>query len=158
MSQEQAFKVRFHDVKNGWMTVVITSFEQSLSFSASYTPYDSIQELVNALFDFLSWSESESVVRWNEQPNEYQFIFVNAGGKAEFKVYEISQRVSGKSLEPVFSVSGSHLQIALPFWRALRDLETTPAHNYEAEWRKSFPSRELAVLTAKVKELQQVEL
>lgn len=155
-----SLKVRFEEVKSGWMTVRLESPEQTLSFSPSYTPYDSIAELINALYDFLSWSESEtkSVVRWNEQPNEYEFVFVNAGEKAELTISEISERVSGRVRESIFSISDSRLQIALPFWRALRDLETTPAHNYEAEWRMSFPSREMAVLTAKVKELQQVEL
>jgi hypothetical protein len=153
----EVLKVRFADVKGGWMSVSLVSYEQSLSFFPTYTPYDSIDELVNVLFDFLSWSESESVVRWNEQPNEFQFVFVNAGEKAEFKVYEISQRVSGLTSELVLSVSGSRLQIALPFWRALRDLETNPNHNYESEWRRSFPSGEMAALTTKVKELQKIE-
>ncbi|MDX2039881.1 MAG: addiction module protein [Acidobacteriota bacterium] len=154
-----SLKVRFEAVKSGWMTVRLESPEQTLSFSPSYTPYDSIAELINALYDFLSWSESEtkSVVRWNEQPNEYEFVFVNAGEKAGLTISEISERVSGRVREAVFSISDSHLQIALPFWRALRDLQTNPFHNYEAEWRRQFPSREMDALTDKVKVIQEIE-
>ncbi|MFN0108958.1 MAG: hypothetical protein ACKVZH_08890 [Blastocatellia bacterium] len=154
----EKLKVRFAEVKRGWMSVSITSLEQSLSFFPTYTPYDSISDLVNALYDFLSWSESESIVRWNEQPGEYEFVFVNTGENAVLNIYEISERVSGRMRESVFSVSGLPLAIALPFWRALRDLETNPIHNYEAEWRRPFPSPEMVALTKKVKELQQVKI
>lgn len=150
MRQERKFKVQFSDVKNGWMTVSLVSAKQLLTFSASYTTYDPISE-----YDFLSWPESESIVHWNEKPDEYVFVFLSEREKAEITVYEISQRVSGRARELVFAFSESHLQIALPFWRALRDLEANSIHNYEVEWRRQFPSREMVVLTEKLKQLQE---
>lgn len=153
----EMLKLRFTEVKSGWMNVSLTSAEQSLSFAPCYTPYDSISELVNALYDLLSWSDSESIARWNEEPDEYAFVFVKTEDNAEFTVYEITERVSGRVREMVFQISGSPLQIALPMWRALRDLETNPNHNYEAEWRRSFPSQEMAALTEKIREWQELD-
>lgn len=157
MSEENTFKVRFADVKSGWMTVSLKTSEQSFSFSPSYTPYDSIGELVNALYNFLWWSGSESFVRWNEKPNEYEFVFMTVDRTPGFTVYETTERVSGRARDVAFSCSGSRFQIVLPFWRALRDLETNPEHNYEIEWRRPFPFREMAALTVKVKQFQELE-
>lgn len=157
MGQENAFKVQFADVKSGWMTISLNTPEQSLSISPSYTPYDSIYELISALYDFLWWPESSSSVHWNEQPSEYEFVFVTVDEKSKLTVYEITERLSGRTRDTIFSLHDSPLQIVLPFWRALRDLETNPEHNYEIEWRRPFPLREMAALTVKVKQFQELD-
>ncbi len=46
MSKQAGLKVRFSEVKNGWMTVCLSVGENSFSLYPGYTPYDSIEELV----------------------------------------------------------------------------------------------------------------
>jgi hypothetical protein len=124
MSDQAKLKVRFDEVRHGWMSVQLNVGETSFSFFASYTPYDSIEELIRALYNVLTWSESDSVVRWGDEPDEYEFSLKAANGQILVVIYEVTERIAGRARDEVFSfrvarlkllfLSGGHCAISKP--------------------------------------------
>ncbi|BAY76926.1 hypothetical protein NIES25_33840 [Nostoc linckia NIES-25] len=145
------FCVRFGDVNHGWLTVKLITQEQELSFAASYTPYDSLSELVDGLSLFLQTGASK-LVRWNTEPIEYEFIFSKCDEQAQLQVleYASSQQNQGTA-KAVFKFSGSRESLTLAFWRALRDLETRVG--FEQEWHRSFPKHGMQLLGQQIHNL-----
>lgn len=147
----QNFCVRFGDANHGWLPVILITNEQEFSFAASYVPYDSLSQLVEALSLFLKTSASKVVI-WNTEPIEYEFIFSECDDQAQIEVFEYagSQRIQGTD-KAVFKFSGSRQSLAIPFWRALRDIETRV--DFEQKWQRSFPKHGMQLLRQQIHKL-----
>uniref|UniRef100_A0A0C1N5B2 Uncharacterized protein n=1 Tax=Tolypothrix bouteillei VB521301 TaxID=1479485 RepID=A0A0C1N5B2_9CYAN len=91
-------------------------------------------------------------MRWNTEPIEYEFIFSESDGQAQLEVVEYanSKRIKGKS-QTVFHLNGSRKFLVLPFWRALRDVETRIA--FEQKWQRSFPKLGMQQLGQQIQHL-----
>ncbi|BAY27819.1 hypothetical protein NIES2100_76450 [Calothrix sp. NIES-2100] len=140
----QTFKVCFRCLSHAWIAVELLSQEQQLSFIASYTPYNSFLELIDALLVFLKRSD-RTVVRWNTEPIEYEFQFYNHGQQAILDILKLRDCWTNRlANELVLRINSSHLSIVLPFWRALRHLQTDS--NFEQQWGRAFPQREMKLL------------
>ena len=134
------------------MSLSLTAEGQRLVMGASFTPYDSVRDLVEALSALLAGA-GEVNVRWNCEPEEFDFKMVAAGDGVQFKVvrYPNHRRLRGSS-RTVFSLGGSKLEICLPFWRALRDLRRRIAEDeFDKNWRRPFPDSEMQQLTRLVR-------
>lgn len=146
------FRVSFGDVKHGWMPVNLITNNQQFSFIASYTPYDSIAELVEALSSFIQRGYPK-IVRWNTEPTEYEFIFSESNNQGMLKVLEYTNRQKFQNLEQiVFTFCSSRVLLVIPFWRALRDVETR--YNFEKNWQRAFPKREMQLLKEQIHKQQ----
>ena len=62
----------------GWAMVRLTAPGVRLEFAASYTPWDSINQLAQATAGLLA-GLPEQVVAWNTEPVEYEFRFATKG-------------------------------------------------------------------------------
>ncbi|OUL35103.1 hypothetical protein BV372_12160 [Nostoc sp. T09] len=133
----QRFQFCFECPAHDWIFVKVLSQEQQLSFIASYTPYNSFIELIDALLIFLKRSD-RTVVRWNTELIEYDFHFYNNDQQAMLDIVKLTDcQINSLANELVFRINSSPIFIALSFWRALRHLETDS--NFEQKWGRAFP-------------------
>ena len=155
MSKSHRLELVLDRPESGWLRVELSFGEQKYSFCPSYTPYDSISELVYALLKILQGYD-ETVVRWNDEPVEHEFVFELRGEQVGFRVYLINETVIGKVREQVFMFSGTKYEVIWPIWKAIRDMQSRQSlEEYEREWRP-FPKREMNELTKRVKEMKEI--
>lgn len=146
------FRVRFGDTNHGWMPVNLITNDQQFSFIASYIPYDSLAELVEALSLFLQVGYSK-IVRWNAEPTYYEFIFSESNEQAMLRVIEYTnQKLVQNAEQVVFTFSGSRVSLIIPFWRALRDIETR--HGFEQNWQRPFAKQGMQLLGEQIHKQQ----
>ena len=136
------FRVRFEDILDGGLLVRLDAANHHLSFFASPIPYDSLADLVTALITVLAADTIQIVVRWNTEPVEYAFQFSVENGSILLKIEQFPDSTRQPDTgQIVFSVHGSRAAIVLPFWRALRSMESK---NHEIWWRHHpFPTNDM---------------
>jgi len=142
-------KVVFDDPGDGWVGLKLSRDGEVADIIASYAPYDSFLDLVDALYNLFLY-EGEWKVIWNEAPVEYEVCFGRAGTLVSLEVLEFpDRRREIQRAQSRLSASGSYEDVAVPFWRALRNLQgrfTTEELN--ARWHRPFPSKEIDGLMA----------
>ena len=148
-------KIAFNDLEHGWVRLTISSGVETFTVVASYTPSDSFLDLTNALHSLLR--DGQAKVMWNCEPPEYEMLFSSGGSDISLQIYEYSDYRRGNERgEQVFAVSGTYKDICIPFWRALRDLQGRfSAEELDSRWHRPFPSREIDLLTAEIKEVRE---
>jgi hypothetical protein len=106
--------------------------------------YDSLSQLAQALIVLLA-AEGSAIVAWDTEPTEYEFRFAASGDAARFEIVEFadSRRLQGQG-STVFVMDGSRREVVLPFWRALRTLQSDAG--FEQGWGSPFPSRDVRLL------------
>jgi len=135
---DDALRVRFEGPSNGWLGVTVTSGEREWRNAVSYTPNDFLRELITALLSCADYEDATFTAHANTEPEVFLFTFRRRETVIEFTIREN---------EAVFAVTGTFDAIVMPFWRALRRLQTSFA---EDQWRQPFPEREMAALTERV--------
>src|SRR5688500_18848446 len=118
-------KIKFARILYGSMPVGLYIGNQSLNFVASHSiHHDSITDLVHALSAFLSTDGKCCVTFW-DSPSEYEFTFHKDEDEGHLTVtlYPNHKRVEGTGTE-LIAVTETPANIALPFWRAIKDLES----------------------------------
>jgi len=154
MSAERKLKVSFDEPEHGWIAITMIADDEKFMLVPSHIPYDSITELAAALNKILE-GYSEAIVRWNEGPAEYEFVFRDSEERLNLDVCEVTTVQGGIRRNSVFSFIGLRDQLLIAFWRALRELQGRydPAE-YERRWKEPFPTREMEVLTQRMKALK----
>ncbi|HEX8459263.1 MAG TPA: hypothetical protein VF656_18370 [Pyrinomonadaceae bacterium] len=149
---DEKLRVVFNSPQCGWMSLELRAGAHSLAETVSYTPYDSLADLIYALGKILG-GEAEAIVRWAHDPDEMDFKFSASGDEARLEVawYKNHLRVAGTG-ENVFSFAGSRLDVCRPFWKALRGLRgDVEVDEFARNWHREFPERELRRLTEEIK-------
>jgi len=154
MSAERKLKISFDEPEHGWIAITMSADDERFTLVLSHIPYDSISELAAALNKILE-GYSEAIVRWNEGPAEYEFVFRVSEERLNLDVCEVTTVQGGIRRNSVFSFIGLRDQLLIAFWRALRELQGRydPAE-YERRWKEPFPTREMEVLTQRMKALK----
>jgi deoxyribodipyrimidine photolyase len=159
MTDLRKLKVNLGQPEHGWLNVELSVGDRTYSFYPSYTPYDSIGELVEALLTILD-GRDKAAVRWNDEPTEHEFIFKSKGNRANLRVYLIRVASTIKTQakrepELVFAFDGSVYEVIRPFWKAIRDLQSRQSlDEYRERWGRPFPQVEAEELTERIKELR----
>jgi hypothetical protein len=117
------FRVYFNTIERNNLLVKLEDKKQIFSFIASSILYNSISELADGLISILTYENIEAYVHWNTEPVEYDFHFSVNFKNVSFRVLEYPDRKrKSNSGKLVFSKDGSSSEVALPFWRALRQM------------------------------------
>jgi len=151
--------VVFNSPQCGWMSFELSAGEQSLIDAVSYTPYDSLTDLIRALSQLLV-ADAELTVKWAYEPDEVDFNFRASGDEAELEVkwYKNHLRVEGTG-DRVFFWQGSRLDLCHPFWKALRDIQSdTEVDEFTRNWRREFPEAEMKQLTGDIRAQQRKQV
>ena len=148
-------KVAFDDLEHGWVRLTINDGVETFTIVVSYTPSDSFLDLTDALHSLLR--DGQAKVTWHCEPPEYDMLFSRSGADVSLEIYEYSDYRRGSERgTQTFSVSGTYVDICIPFWRALRDLQGSfSAEELSKRWHRPFPSREIDLLTSEMKEARE---
>jgi hypothetical protein len=155
MSDVQRLKIDLGQPRHGSLDVELSAGDRTYKFFPSYTPYDSIGELARALLVVLNGDKA--IARWNDEPDEHEFIFEPQENQIMFQVNFIPDPVvtrRGLKREPeqVFIFTSSAYEVIRPFWKALRDLQSRQSREeFKERWRGEFPERDVMELTERLK-------
>ena len=142
----QQFHVRFEPARNGWLPVTIEAAHQRLAFEASFTPPDSLAQLIDTLLVVLS-SDGTRSVTWYSEPVEYTFTFVSAADVVALIITTYPDyRRDARMGRNVLTIQADRTVLVRSFWRALRRIETQD--DFVEQWRRPFPHDALAQLRA----------
>jgi hypothetical protein len=145
----EKLRVVFNSPQCGWMSFELRAGAHSVAETVAYAPYDSLVDLINALVRLLGDADEVLTVKWAHDPDELDFKFDAAGGRVTLEVdwYRNRLRAAGTG-ERKFSFNGSRLDVCLPFWDALGDLQSDiEVDEFARNWRREFPAREMRRLT-----------
>jgi hypothetical protein len=150
MSESRKLKVSFDELEHGWIVLAMEVGEESFRLVASYVPFDSISELAATLNQLLS-GDLHAVVRWNEEPAQYEMSFIVDDAQIRVEVSQVKSVLGGIEREFLFGFSEEYTKVLVAFWRALRELQGRyePAE-YQRRWHQPFPTREMEVLTERI--------
>ena len=152
----EALRVTFNSPQSGWMSLELRAGEKHFVEAVSYTPYDSVHELINALATIAVANTEEITARWAVHPDAFDFIFRAKGNEAELRVvWHMEHRRVKDGGEEVFAYRGGRLEMCRAFWRALRRLQAdADVDGYAQNWRREFPEHDMQELTKAVKALE----
>ncbi|RYZ17738.1 MAG: hypothetical protein EOO70_01080 [Myxococcaceae bacterium] len=139
----ERLQVQLGEPHAGWLPVELRAADRSFAAIFSYTPYDSLHELVTWLLGLCAGAPT-GAVHWNTEPTFYLFEATPLDGdRVRFDVVRHERRTHDTRRTVVFTHEDSPVTIARTFWRALRRLETS------ADGATSFrelPSSDIALL------------
>ena len=148
-----SFRVRFGIMLADTLPVTLDAGNDHLSFLASPIPYDSLADLLSALITVLVADSVQIAVRWNTEPIEYDFEFSVENSSILLRIEEFPDSTRQRNTgQVVFSVHGSRAAIVLPFWRALRTMES----KNHGMWQRHhpFPTSDMRKLERHIQQLQ----
>lgn len=162
-SKDRAFQVSLESPQCGFMSLSLTDAraEKKIRMGAACEPHDSLHELIEALIRLLDGAR-EQIVRWNCEPEQYDF-HLTIDGDAQQINPQINLRVvrfpDGRRLaetsEEVFNVREDRVRICQEFWRELRTLKRrSDTDVFRQNWRREFPDAELSELTKRLRALK----
>lgn len=138
------------------MSIGLEAGNATFVTAVAHSPYDSLRDLLAALSALLR-GEDNITVKWNREPEEYDFELLRKGDEAELKVVRYpNHRRLKKARETVFSHRASVVDICEPFWDALRDLHgDKDVDEFDKNWRREFPEAEMREFTRGIKNFKQ---
>jgi hypothetical protein len=91
-------------------------------------------------------------VKWNSEPDEYDFRFEASAHAVRLDVIHYPDHLRiGDTATIAFSFKGSKLEMCRSFWQELEDLRSrTEQDEFDRQWRRDFPERELQELTKRI--------
>lgn len=141
-------EVAFDDPHDGSVRLALRSGGDSVEIVATYH-YNGFLEMTLALHRLL-FTQGESVVMWQGEPQEYEMRFLRIEKALYLEVEEFADsRRSGVRGSRRLFVAGTYEEICLPFWEALHSLQRrfTEAE-LQSRWHGSFPWNEINKLSA----------
>jgi hypothetical protein len=147
MNKQQRLHVAFDEPSAGWLAIEVRAGDQRVHENFSYI-YPTLPNLCAALCDVLGGGPSRRVTFLLE-PDELE-LTIAPEGQTEmiWRVRTLRDPYRTLTPAPSLELRGAAASIVLPFWRALRRLQTrsTPTTFIE-RFREPFPELEMAALT-----------
>lgn len=138
------------------MSLCLKAGGRSFVTGVSHQPYDSLRELIEALCALLE-GRGPVVVRWNREPEEFDFVFRPEGEAVALEVVRFAdhRRAAGAQ---VFAARVTRDALCRAFWRELRELRRRGSTDeFESNWRRAFPDEDLRRLTKALRGRRRVE-
>jgi hypothetical protein len=147
LRMSEKLRVSFESPQSGWMSLRLEADGRKFVTAVAHRPYDSLRELIEVLIALLEGRDRDAVVRWNREPDEFDFEFVAREAEVSVEVahYPDHRR---RAREVVFRTRQQRADVCLAFWRELRQLRRrTETDEFEQNWRRAFPEEELRRFT-----------
>lgn len=114
---------------NGWLSVHLGVGDKAVDFSASDVPNNPIEELIDAIHCALG--NRDATVWWHLEPGGYYFEFSPVGNETTLRIL-FSGDSDLEHRSELLSIQAPTKQLLVPFWRALRQLQSINAE--EPHW------------------------
>lgn len=148
---KQTLNVSLESPQHGFMSLRLKSDGQSFVTVVAHAPYDSLRDLIAALSDVID-GDSAPTVNWNSEPDEYDFRFRARGDLVLLEVIHYpNHRKLDETATTVFSFQGPKADACRTFWEELCDLQSRAGRDeFDRQWRRAFPEREMQELTKRM--------
>ncbi|HJU53775.1 MAG TPA: hypothetical protein VJ715_04350 [Pyrinomonadaceae bacterium] len=147
----QTLNVSLESPQHGFMSLRLKTAGQSFVTVVAHEPYDSLRDLIAALSAVID-GDGAPTVKWNSEPDEYEFRFQASGDRVLLEVIHYpDHRKLAETAATVFSFEGPKADACLSFLEELRDLRSRAGRDeFDRQWRRAFPERELQELTKRM--------
>ncbi len=140
-------EVSFNSPQCGWMSVGFDDGVTAFNTTTAHAPHaDALPELMSILTEFASREDGpiERTLKWNRDPEEFDFRFVREGDKMLLQIYQYpTEDRSFAERELVFThldtVNNVTSAFVGTFDQLYADRETD---EFEFNWRQPFPFAE----------------
>ena len=152
---KQKLRVSLESPQHGFMSLRLSSEQESFVAVVAREPYDSLRDLIKALSEALT-GDGDTIVKFNSEPEEFDFRLAAHEGFIQLDVIRYpDHRRLAESASLVFTFRGKRLETCSVFWKELRELHRRTARDeFDRQWRREFPERELQELTKRIRSLK----
>lgn len=149
------FEVSFNSPQCGWMSIGFSDGVNEFHTTTAHAPHETaLPDLMRILTALAAdggdgtgregVSSGEYLLKWNRDPEEFDFRFVRSGADVTIEIYEYpTEERDATTRELVYSHTGPVAEIvrafAVTFGRLYEDRDTD---EFEFNWRQPFPYRE----------------
>ena len=140
-------EVSFNSPQCGWMSIGFDDGVNEFHTTTAHAPHElALPDLMRILTSLADRSspQNEYLLRWNRDPEEFDFHFVRRGGDLSIAIYQYpTEERESTERELVFSHTGSVDEIVSAFGVTFEQLyEDRETDEFEFNWRQPFPFRE----------------
>ena len=140
-------EVSFNSPQCGWMSIGFDEGVNEFHTTTAHAPHQSaLPELMRIMASLADGGnpKNEFVLKWNRDPEEFDFSFVRDGDNVLIEIYQYpTDERDAAERELVFSHTGSVTEIVRAFGETFEQLyEDRETDEFEFNWRQPFPYRE----------------
>ena len=140
-------EVSFNSPQCGWMSIGFKDGESEFHTTTAHAPHAAalpeLMQILTKLADANS-AENEFLLKWNRDPEEFDFRFVRDGDLLTLEIYQYpTDEREANEKELVFSHTGKIHDIVAAFAETFEQLYTDrDTDEFEFNWRQPFPYSE----------------
>jgi hypothetical protein len=140
-------EVSFNSPQCGWMSIGFDDGVSEFHTTTAHAPHElalpELMKILTALADGNA-SQNEYVLKWNRDPEEFDFRFVRDGENLLLEIYQYpTDERDATERELVFSHTGTVGDVVASFALTFEQLyEDRDTDEFEFNWRQPFPYRE----------------
>jgi hypothetical protein len=148
-------EVSFNSPQCGWMSIGFADGVNEFHTTTAHAPHESaLAQLMQILANLAdrATAENEYMLKWNRDPEEFDFRFLRNGEKLTIEIYQYptDERESSER-ELVFSHEGTVGVVVQAFAETFEQLYADrDTDEFEFNWRQAFPINEYRKFEAAV--------
>ena len=137
-------EVSFNSPQCGWMSIGFNDGVNEFHTTTAHAPHAlALSELLQILAALLEAdsTQNEHLLKWNRDPEEFDFRFVSDGERLTLEIYQYpTDERDSREKELVFSHTGELRNICSAFAATFEHLyEDRDTDEFEFNWRQPFP-------------------
>jgi hypothetical protein len=148
------FEVSFNSPQCGFMSIGLSGPDGEFHTTTANRPHASaLSDLMRILSEYLEGAEGDRLLKWNRDPEEFDFAFLRDGGDLEIQIFEYptGDRSAGDG-HVVFQHRGPLGEVCSAFLATFRQLyEDRETDEFEFNWRQPFPETAFRTLESNLR-------
>ncbi len=141
------FEVSFNSPQCGWMSIGFEDGVNEFHTTTAHAPHaTALPDLMRILTELADPSSTvnEHLLRWNRDPEEFDFRFVRSGEDLTIEIYQYpTEDRDTAERELVYSHTGTIAETLAAFGITFDQLyEDRDTDEFEFNWRQPFPYKE----------------
>lgn len=149
-------EVSFNSPQCGWMSIGFDDGVTEFHTTTAHSPHAlALPELLKILTHLLGENpgKDEYLLKWNRDPEEFDFRFVRAGDELKLEIYQYpTEERDAAEKELVFSHTGDVKELCQAFAETFDQLyEDRNTDEFEFNWRQPFPYKEFEEFKGRLK-------
>ena len=137
----------FNSPQCGWMSIGFDDGASEFHTTTAHAPHEqALSELLRILTDLLDENSArpEYVLRWNRNPEEFDFRFVRRGENVLLEIYQFpTEARETENREMVYAHEGKIRDVCRTFAETFNQLYADrDTDEFEFNWRQPFPFQE----------------
>jgi hypothetical protein len=140
-------EISFNSPQCGWMSIGFADGESEFHTTTAHAPHEfALHELMSILSAISNRAsgENEYLLKWNRDPEEFDFVFVRNAEKLALEIYEYpSGERDAAERRLAFSHTGAVAEVCAAFAETFAQLYADRnTDEFEFNWRQPFPYKE----------------